>query len=104
VSPGDASAPEFTLSASAVVIQQLRDFYYRAEAVGQGDLVADAIRELRDRLTRSPNEFGEPKNRLSHNLIVRVGFVPPLSATIAVSNTLRIVFLTQASILSRYHF
>ena len=104
MSPEDPSSPAFTLSASAAVIQQLREFYYRADAVGQGELVADAIKELRHQLTHSPNEFGEPKNRLSSDFIVRVGFVPPLSATISVSITRKIVFLTRVALLARYHF
>jgi hypothetical protein len=81
---------------SDLVVEQFKKVLSRAIQRGLNVQFADSTLRIMRALRESPEQFGEPLYSLAHTQQqVRLAVVGPLSVTLAVHSSLRIVFIRE---------
>ncbi len=92
--------PFYRLELSGVIRQEFRELLRRAVWEGRGPQFRQALRTIIHRLTRQPNELGEPLYRLATlRLQVRQVAVRPLLVHFAVHESHPLVFIKAVALL-----
>ena len=91
----------YEIHGSGVIAHAIREIQRRAEREGRGLRVLTALRVLKDRLQKDPNNVGEPLYRLaSLRLQVRTVVIGPLLVHFGVHETRPLVFIKGIKFLS----
>jgi len=96
MSPTNNGSPQFDVSYPSLVLERLDRWADLARRVGLGQRLADAIREMRDRLPHDPRSWGDPIRDLrGMNAVLYRHYGPVLTVTYAVHNVRNVVFAHQ---------
>ena len=88
------SQPDFQVSHPQAVLEEFRRMLDLAHARGILPVTIRASRWILEELARTPMEFGESREYLSHlGLHLRIGFAGPLFVEFAVNLSHRLVFV-----------
>jgi len=88
------SQPDFQVSHSRAVVEEFRRILDLARAQGILPITLRASRWILEELTRTPMEFGESRDHLTHlDLHLRIGFAGPLFVEFAVNIPNRLVIV-----------
>jgi len=94
---GDRS---YRIELSGVILQEFRELLRRAVWEGRGQQFREALHTIFHRLSRRPDELGEPLYQLhALRLQVRAVVVRPLAVHFAVHQDRRVVFIKSVDLL-----
>jgi hypothetical protein len=102
MSPPDDGGQRYYVHLATAIAQRLRQIQRQATREGRGEAVLAAFREIIDRLSRAPADFGEPLYRLPVlRMQVRHGAILPLFIDFAVCEDLPLVFIRGIRLLTQ---
>jgi hypothetical protein len=94
VARAEENGGPFEIHASALLVEAFRRIQRRATLEGRGLEVLEAIRYIRQRLSRDPSNFGEPLYRLpALRMQIHCGVVGPLAIHYGVCEDRPLVFI-----------
>lgn len=100
-SPTSPGGP-YKVHNSDLIAQAFLDLQRQASREGRGQDLLQATRDVYERLSRDPNEFGEPLYRLPNlRMQIRCAAIKPLSLDYAVCEDRPLVFIKAVRLLPR---
>jgi hypothetical protein len=94
--PGNGET-RFQVHISGVIAKELQRLQKLAAREGKGDAFLSAFRQIVERLSFAPNDFGEPLHRLpALRMQIRVGAILPVFVDFGVCEDRPLVFIKGA--------